>query len=49
MDSQSQKMEFVGALAGGISRDFNNILTSIIGNTELACDMVDIQTMKVHC
>ncbi|NWF75598.1 MAG: PAS domain S-box protein, partial [Nitrospirae bacterium] len=38
----SQKMESVGVLAGGIAHNFNNILTAILGYSELLLEFSDL-------
>lgn len=44
---QSQKMESVGLLAGGVAHEFNNMMAVVLGNAELALMQVNA-TQPLH-
>ena len=43
---QAQKIESIGRLAGGVAHDFNNMLSVILGNAEIALN--DIEESHPH-
>ncbi|MEM7472708.1 MAG: ATP-binding protein [Pseudomonadota bacterium] len=43
---QSQRIEAIGTLTGGVAHDFNNILAIILGNLELSLECADDATRQ---
>lgn len=45
---QTQKMEAIGRLAGGVAHDFNNMLSVIIGNAEMGLEQLTSSDPHYH-
>ena len=43
---QAYRVESIGRLAGGVAHDFNNVLTAILGYTEMALERATDETLR---